>query len=94
MRRIPALALACLVLGSLSAGAQSVWGEREQLLPDPADPAVLRFATEIREPGSYQARLLVRGESKREVRLELELQPEAGGPPRKVTFSFTGRGCG
>jgi hypothetical protein len=36
----------------------------------------------------------VRGESKKEMRLELALQPEAGGPARTVHFSFTGRGCG
>jgi hypothetical protein len=55
---------------------------------------VVRFSVDIREPGSYQVRLPVRGESEREIRLDLALQPEAGGPARMVHFSFTGRGCG
>jgi hypothetical protein len=94
MRRILALALAALCFAALAAGAQTVWVEKEQLAADPANPTVVRFAVEIREPGSYQVRLLVRGESEREIRLELALQPEAGGPARTVHFSFTGRGCG
>ena len=71
-----------------------MWVEKEQLAADPADPAVVRFSVDIGEPGSYQVRLLVRGESDREIRLDLALQPEAGGPARTVHFSFTGRGCG
>jgi hypothetical protein len=94
MRRILALTLAALALAALAAGAQTVWVEKEQLAADPADPAVVRFSVDIREPGSYQVRLLVRGESEREIRLDLTLQPEAGGPARTVPFSFTGRGCG
>jgi hypothetical protein len=94
MRRILALALAALSFAALAAGAQTVWVEKEQLAAGPANPTVVRFAVEIREPGSYQVRLLVRGESEREIRLELALQPEAGGPARTVHFSFTGRGCG
>jgi len=49
---------------------------------------------EVREPGSYQARVMVRGEADREIQLELSLRPEAGGPARSVRFSFTGQGCG
>ena len=94
MRRILALALAALCFAVAAAGAQTVWVEKEQLAADPANPAVVRFAVDIREPGSYQVRLLVRGESEREIRLDLALQPEAGGPARTVHFSFTGRGCG
>lgn len=91
------LVLAALVLGVIAAqkpGAQTQWVEREQLVADPADPAVLRFTVEIREPGAYQVHLQVRGEAKKEMRLDLELQPESGGPPRTVRFAFTGRGCG
>jgi hypothetical protein len=94
MRRILALALAALGFTVAAAGAQTVWVEKEQLAADPADPAVVRFAVDIREPANYEVRLLVRGESEREIRLELALQPEAGGPARTVHFSFTGRGCG
>ena len=94
MRRILTLALVALGFAAVAAGAQTVWVEKEQLAADPANPAVVRFAVDILEPGSYQVRLLVRGESEREIRLELALQPEAGGPARTVHFSFTGRGCG
>jgi len=94
MRRILTLALAALCFAVVAAGAQTVWVEKEQLAADPANSAVVRFAVDIHEPGSYQVRLLVRGESEREIRLELALQPEAGGPARTVHFSFTGRGCG
>lgn len=99
MRRIPLratalLALAFAALACAKAGAQTQWVEREQLVADPADPAVLRFTVEIGEPGSYQVHLQVRGEAKKEMRLDLELQPESGGPPRTVRFAFTGRGCG
>jgi len=94
MRRIPTLALAVLSFAALAAGAQTVWVEKEQLAADPADPAVVRFSLDIREPGSYQVRLLVRGESEKEMQLDLALQPEAEGPARTVHFSFTGRGCG
>ncbi len=97
MRRILAagvLAVLALALLTARAGAETQWVEPEQLLVDPADPAVIRFAVEIREAGSYEVRLLVRGEAEREIRFDLVLLPEAGGPPRTVHFSFTGRGCG
>jgi len=88
------LALAALVFAGAAAGAQAVRVEKRQLVTDPADPAVVRFSVEIMEPGSYQVRLLVRGESERKNQLKLTLRPEAGGPTRTVHFSFTGRGCG
>jgi hypothetical protein len=94
MRRILALTLAALAFATLAAGAQTVWVEKEELVADPADPGLVRFSIEILEPGSYQVRLLVRGESEREITLDLALRPEAGGPVRTVHFSFTGRGCG
>lgn len=94
MRRILTLTFATLCFAALAAGAQTVWVEKEQLAVDPANTAVVRFAVDISEPGSYQVRLLVRGESEREIRLDFALQPEAGGPARTVHFSFTGRGCG
>jgi hypothetical protein len=102
MRRIvlrPALAvlvpaLALVLLAAAPARAETQWVERGQLRADPADPAVLRFTVEIRETASYQVRLLVRGESEREIRFDLQLEPDAGGPARTVHFSFTGRGCG
>ena len=94
MRRILLLALAALAFAAVALGAQTVWVERAQLAPDPADPSVISFTVEIREPGSYEVRLLVRGESERRIELALALQPEAGGPVRTVPFSFTGRGCG
>jgi hypothetical protein len=94
MRRILTLTLAALCFTAVAAGAQSVWVEKEQLAADPADPAVVRFAVDIREPASYEVHLLVRGESEKKIRLELALQPDAGGPARTVHFSFTGRGCG
>jgi len=94
MRRIPVLAVLVLASAALAAGAETLRIEREQLAADPADPSVVRFSVDIGEPGSYQLRLLVRGEAEREIRLDLALQPEAGGPTRPVHFSFTGRGCG
>jgi hypothetical protein len=94
MRRALTLALAALSLTGLAAGAQTAWVPMEQLEADPADPAVVRFFVDIREPGTYQVHLLVRGEAEKEIRLELALQPEAGGSPQSVRFSFTGRGCG
>jgi hypothetical protein len=94
MRRILTLALAALSFAALAAGAQTVWVEKDQLVADPANPAVVRFSVDIREPGTYQVRLLVRGESEKETQLDLALRPEAGGPARTVHFSFTGRGCG
>ena len=83
-----------LLLGALAAGAETVWVDSPQLAADPADPRALSFAVEVREPGSYQARIMVRGEADREIQLELSLRPEAGGPVRSVRFSFTGKGCG
>jgi hypothetical protein len=94
MRRILPLVLAALVFGAATVGAETVWVEKAQLAPDPADPSTVAFSVEIREPGSYQVRLLVRGESDRQIELVLTLQPEAGGSARTVHFSFTGRGCG
>jgi hypothetical protein len=94
MRRFLVLAVLVLVLSALAAGAETLRIEKEQLAADPADPSVVRFSVDIGEPGSYQVRLLVRGESEREIRLDLALQPEAGGPARPVHFSFTGQGCG
>lgn len=94
MGRILTLTLTALCFAAVAAGAQSVWVEKEQLTADPADPTVVRFAVDIREPASYAVHLLVRGESEKKIRLELALQPEAGGPARTVHFSFTGRGCG
>jgi hypothetical protein len=88
------LAIAALVFAGAAAGAQAVRVEKGQLVTDPADPAVVRFSVEITEPGSYQVRLLVRGESERKNQLKLTLRPEAGGPARTVHFTFTGRGCG
>ena len=83
-----------LVLAAATAGAETRYIEKEQLAADPADPSVMRFSVEIGEPGSFVARLLVRGESERQVELDLTLRPEAGGEERTVHFSFTGRGCG
>ncbi len=85
---------AALFLGALAAGAETVWVDRPQLAEDPADPQALSFTVEIREPGSYQARIMVRGEADREIQLVLTLRPEAGGPAHSVRFSFTGQGCG
>jgi len=83
-----------LLLGALAAGAETVWVDSPQLAADPTDPRALSFVVEVREPGSYQARVMVRGEADREIQLELSLRPEAGGPARSVRFSFTGQGCG
>jgi hypothetical protein len=94
MRRIRLLVFAVLAFAAATAGAETLWVEKTQLVPDPADPRVLTFPVEIREPGSYQVRLLVRGESERRIELALVLRPEEGGPVRAVHFSFTGRGCG
>jgi hypothetical protein len=94
MRRTLVLWLLALTLVAAHAAAETIWVEKAQLVTDPADPRVLTFPVEIREPGSYQVRLLVRGESERRIELELALRPEAGGPVRVVHFSFTGRGCG
>ena len=95
MKRFAAAAmLVVLALAGAKAGAETQWVEREQLVADPADPAVIRFAVEIREPGSYQVRLLARGEAEHAIQLRLDLRPEAGGAERTVRFSFTGSGCG
>jgi hypothetical protein len=96
MRRIVqrTIAVLTLALAGAHAGAETQWIERDQLIADPADPAVVRFAVDIKEPGSYQARLMARGKSKRQIELQLSLQPEAGGTERTVRFSFTGAGCG
>jgi hypothetical protein len=83
-----------LAFAALSGNAKPQWVERAQLIADPADPAVIRFSIDVREPGSYQVRLLARGESKQEIQLDLLLQQEAGGPARTVHFAFTGAGCG
>lgn len=83
-----------LLLGALAAGAETVWVDSPQFAADPTDPRALSFVVEVREPGSYQARVMVRGEADREIQLELSLRPEAGGPARSVRFSFTGQGCG
>jgi hypothetical protein len=92
LRRI--IAVLILALAGARAGAETQWIERDQLIADPADPTVVRFAVDIKEPGSYQVRLLARGESNRQIELQLSLQPEAGGTERAVRFSFTGTGCG
>jgi hypothetical protein len=96
MRRIvkPAIALLALALAGAHAGAETQWIERDRLIADPSDPAVVRFTVDIMEPGSYQVRLLARGESKQQIELQLSLQPEAEGTQRTVRFSFTGAGCG
>jgi hypothetical protein len=94
MRRKLTAGLLVLALAAAVAGAETVRVEKAQLVTDPADSAVVLFSVEIREPGSYQVLLLVRGESEREIQLDLALRPEAGGPAQSVHFSFTGRGCG
>jgi hypothetical protein len=100
MRRIVPASLAilalvlALVLAGVQAGAEKQWVGREEFIADPGDPAVVRFAVDVREPGSYQVYLSARGEAKRQIELALSLQPEAGGAERTVQFSFTGAGCG
>ncbi len=96
MRRIvlASIAVLALLLAAAASGAETLYVEKEQLVADPADPGVVRFSVQIREPGSFLVRLLVRGESERQVQLALTLQPEAGGAEKTVHFSFTGRGCG
>ncbi len=87
-------AILALVFTAVAAGAEKQWVGQEELKPDAADPGVVRFALELREPGSYQLLLTVRAEEKRQIELVLSLQPEAGGEDRTVRFSFTGAGCG
>jgi hypothetical protein len=86
-------AVLALVLASAAAGAEKQWVGQQDLKPDAADPGVVRFAVELREPGSYQILLTTRAEAKQPVELTLSLQPEAGGAERTVRFSFTGAGC-
>ena len=89
-----AILVLVLAFAGLSVGAQTQWVEREQLVADPAAPAMVRFSVDVREPGSYQVRLLARAEAKQEIQLALVLRPEAGGADLTVRFSFTGAGCG
>jgi hypothetical protein len=83
-----------LAFAAPGAGAETQWVGSEQLVADPSDPAVVSFTVDVREPGSYQVRLLARGEAKRQIELQLTLRPEDGGEERTVRFSFTGAGCG
>ena len=94
MRRTLLTSLVVLVFAAAACGAEVLFVEKVQLIPDPADPKVVNFSVDVGEPGSYQVQLLAQGESEREVRLELALRPEAGGPAQTVHFSFTGQGCG
>jgi hypothetical protein len=96
MRRIVLASLAILTLGLAGtlAGAEKQRVGREEFTADPVDPAVVRFAVEVREPGSYQVYLMVRAESQRKIELVLSLQPQAEGADRTVHFAFTGAGCG
>lgn len=96
MRRIVLASIAVLawVLAAATAGAETLYIEKAQLVADPADPGVVRFSVQIGEPGNFLVSLLVRGESERQIELALALQPEAGGAEKTVRFSFTGRGCG
>ncbi len=95
MRKVVILASVILILAmAAAAGAEKQWVGREEFVADPADPAVVRFSVDIREPGSYQVHLTTRAESQRPIELVLSLQPEAGGADRTVRFSFTGAGCG
>jgi hypothetical protein len=98
MRRVllgtTAILILAFALAGLRAGAETQRVGSEQLTKDPADPAVVIFSVDLREPGSYQVHLTARAESKRQIELELTLSPEAGGEPRTVHFSFAGAGCG
>ncbi len=87
-------AILALVLAAATTGAEKQWVGQQELKPDAADPGMVRFAVELREPGSYQVLLSVRAEEKRQIELVFSLQPEAGGAERTVRFSFTGAGCG
>jgi hypothetical protein len=89
-----AILVLALALAAPGAGAETQWVGSEELTIDPGNPAVLSFVVDIHEPGNYQVRLLARGESKRQLELQLSLRPEAGGEERTVRFSFTGAGCG
>ena len=88
------IAILALALAGAQAGAEKQWVGQEEFAADPADPAVVRFTVDIREPGSYQLYLTTRAESERLIELVITLQPEAGGADRTVRFSFTGAGCG
>ena len=91
---LQSIAILALALAGAQAGAETRYIEKEQLAADPAEPSVVRFTLEIGEPGSFLVRLMVRGESERQLELTLALQPDGGGDARSVHFSFTGRGCG
>ena len=94
MRRIILTVMAILACAAGICGAEIMWVEKAQLAPDPVDPSVVTFSLDVGDPGSYQVRLMAQGESERDIRLQLALRPEAGGPAQTVHFSFTGQGCG
>jgi len=91
---LQSIAILALALAGVQAGAEKQWVGQEEFAADPADPAVVRFAVDIREPGSYQVHLTTRAEAQRPIELALSLQPEAGGADWTVRFAFTGAGCG
>jgi len=94
MKKVAILAVILILVLAAAAGAEKQWVGREEFAADPTDPAVVRFAVDIREPGSYQVHLTTRAEAQRPIELVLSLQPEAGGADWTVRFAFTGAGCG
>jgi hypothetical protein len=94
MRALGVLVVLLFLLAVGAAGAESLWVYRQHLQTDPASPDTLTFTLTVETAGRYEARLLARGEEDKDHTIQLILQPEGSEAPLKLSFSFTGEGCG